>query len=60
MYRYKRLDKFLTHAVWLIEVEDHGDFTTESLMNFNVFVTRGAADRWLYKKVFELDNVREL
>ena len=60
MLRYKRLDKFLTHAVWLLEVESHDDFELERMMNFNVFVTKRAANRWLYKKVFEATDVEEV
>lgn len=60
MLRYKRLDKFLTHAVWLLEVESHGDFELEQMMNFNVFVTKRAADNWLHKKVFEATEVQEI
>jgi len=58
MYRYKRLDKFLTHAVWLIRVDEHDGFVTEHLMNFNVFVTKRSADNWLYKQVFKISDVR--
>lgn len=61
MLCYKRLDKFITHAVWLIEVEQHEGFTTEHLLSYNVFVTKRAADNWLHKEVFNRsDNVREL
>lgn len=53
MLHYKRLDKFLTHAVWLILVEEHGEFSLETKRLFNVFVTKRAADRWLEREVFK-------
>lgn len=61
MLRFKRLDRPLTHAVWLFEVEEHDGFTMERRVAYNVFVTKRAADNWLYKQVFHLlDTVKEL